>query len=522
MHSPDSTFTRGTAGGATKVEGDGARSRTRLRTELVLRVTGLAALVIALLLEFGLFAPANVGASGAVILRTDSIRGRASASLLGAIRTSLLSPGGVAITARATAQGAGASTAIVAGTVGRARSTAAARSLREAQPGALHLNATRVPGDTIRALWFAARQAGVPISWTDSAMRSAIAIDATAMIDPRGGVNVRVAAPNGSIVTVRDSIGLIDSLHAGAGGARVSVGRVSGSVVATVNGTRAFTPAPTAPIVRRLLVYAYAGWEAKFTVAALEERGWAVEVRYALGRNVTVTQGSPVAPDTARYAAVIALDSSVLPHVSAIRRYALAGGGVVIAGAAATVREFGNMLPGRAGVLQPGVPGGLQTDAPLIGVAWRPIMPDSDAAVIALSSRTTQRGARPAAAVVARRYGAGRVLESAYDGVWEWRMAGPEGGVEAHREWWSDLVRAVAFAPERVRMPADGASAHMRDMPGNAAPYADLWAGLGPPSAAPPTTLPSSMKWPWKGLLMFVTAASLVAEWASRRLRGAR
>lgn len=518
MHSPDNTFARGTAGG-TELLGGGTRSRTRLRAELVLRVVGLTALVIALLLEFGVFTPASSVASGAVIIQTDSARGSASASLLRAVRASLLNPRSDGSTSTTgTGTGAGTNT----DTLGRTATTAGARSRPDAQPGALHLNATRVPGDTTRALWFAARQAGVPISWTDSAGRGAIAIDASAMVDPRGGVNVRVAAPNGSVVTVRDSIGLIDSLRAGAGGARVTVGRVSGSVVATANGTRAFTSAPAAPIVRRLLVYGQPGWEAKFTVAALEERGWTVEVRYALGRNVTVTQGAPVAPDTARYAAVIALDSSALPHVAAIRRYALAGGGVVIAGAAATVREFGNMLPGRAGALQPGVPGGLQTDAPLSGVAWRPIVPDSDAAVIALSSRTAERGSVPAAAVVARRYGAGRVLESAYDGVWEWRMAGPEGGPEAHREWWSELVSAVAFAPEPLSRAADGVPAQMRDMPGSSAPYADLWAGLGPPSAAPPAPLPSSTKWPWEGLLMFVTAASLVAEWASRRLRGAR
>ncbi|MGV3711199.1 MAG: hypothetical protein ACO1Q7_20430, partial [Gemmatimonas sp.] len=313
------------------------------------------------------------------------------------------------------------------------------------------------------------------------------------------------------------------------GGATLAAGRIAGALRATTDAGTASALTPAPPEIRRALVFGSPGWESKFTVAALEERGWKVDVRYAIGKNVTVTQGDPAAPDTARYAIVIALDSSALPHIGAVRRYVNSGGGLIISGSAVTLREWTSLLPARAGERQPGVPGGLETEQPLAGVTWRPLIPDSNAAVIAYNPRTSSAelaaGARSLgkapgrpASVVARTYGAGRVVLSGYDGLWEWRMAGPEGSVDAHRTWWANLVSAAAFIPT----PDEGPGVNTMDAPGDAAPLADAHARLGAPGAVPVVTASAGARVNWELLLAAAACGLLVAEWASRRLRGAK
>ncbi|MEP6836388.1 MAG: hypothetical protein ABJB74_23565 [Gemmatimonas sp.] len=453
----------------------------RVRIERALRLTAFAALAVALVSVSEALRGTSASANAPVVFRVDSVPSNDSPSLLGLINTSLRDRG----------------------------------ALR-----AVHLAAFSVPSDTNRALLTAARSAGIPVSWTDSIKGGAVAVEVRALIDPKGGYSLRVAAPNITPVSFRDSLGLIDSVTTANGGASVVVGRVAGSVAASARSATAVATAPAPATIRRILVFAEPGWEGKFTVAALEERGWDVEVRYAIGKNVTVTQGAPVAPDTSRYSAVVALDSSVLPHIPAIRRYAQSGGGVVIAGAATTLREFGAMLPGRVGDRQPGVPGGLETDTPLVGLGWRPITPDSDAAIIARNSRVAAR--KSVAAVVARRFGAGRVVESAYDGVWEWRMAGPDGSVDAHRAWWSSLVSAAAYAPEQS-LGADGKEVgQFSDAPGRTAPLADVMVRLGRSTPMPASTVQMHRSVNWDVSLAMLAMLCLLAEWASRRLRGAK
>jgi hypothetical protein len=51
------------------------------------------------------------------------------------------------------------------------------------------------------------------------------------------------------------------------------------------------------------------------------------------------------------------------------------------------------------------------------------------------------------AMIAARRLDAGRVMQVGYDETWRWRMAGGDESTAAHREWWSRLVAAVAYAP---------------------------------------------------------------------------
>lgn len=458
------------------------REQMRTRVELALRVVALLALVIAFLLVLDVFGSSAKSAGAPAVFRTDSAK--KGASLISLIRQSLLNGASNGATLRP-----------------------------------VHYLASQVPSDTNRALMSAANVAGIAVSWTDSTKDGAVALESRALVDPRGGYSLRVAAPNGALVAIRDSLGLIDSVRAAGGGGTVVVGRLAGTVSAASLSARASVAAPAPHTIRKILLFAEPGWEAKFTTAALEERGWTVEARYAIGKNVAVTQGAPIAPDTSRYAAVIALDSSAASHAAAIRRYALSGGGVIIAGPATTLREFGNMLPGRAGERQPGVPGALETETPLMGLAWRPITPDSDAAIVARSPRN---GNTNSASIVARRFGAGRVVESAYDGVWEWRMAGPDGSIDAHRQWWSSLVSSVAFAPGLVGENFGVESLRVPDAPGSAAPYADARARLGKSSAMPTIEANVASGTPWELILMLVAVVSLLAEWGSRRLRGAR
>ena len=462
----------------------GRRHALRERAEFAFRVVALVSLVVAVLVVAGVFNLRDSNAKSAVLFEASSNAKTSQPTLPSLVQNLIVS---------------------------------------EKRLPALHVRASRVPGDSTRALLSAANAIGIPVTWTDSTKNAAVAIEATALIDPKGGVALRAAAPAGAALAFRDSLGLIDSVRVHAGGGTITVGRVAGSVTATSIGAAAQTAAPTPIAVRRILLIGEAGWESKFTMAALEERGWIVDARYALGRNVSVTQGEPLVPDTARYAAVVALDSTALPQVAAIRRYVQSGGGLLLAGSATTLREFSDLLPGSAGVLQAGVPGGLGTDTPQQEFSWRPITPDSNTLVIARSTRATT-GGNNAATIVARRFGAGRVVEVAYSDVWQWRMSGPDGSVDAHRQWWSALVAQVAYAPDATNA-SNGESANnfSDDRPGNAAPYADMMARFGKSIALPNTITASTDRGRfWDAMLLMIAVASLLMEWTSRRLRGAR
>ena len=116
-------------------------------------------------------------------------------------------------------------------------------------------------------------------------------------------------------------------------------------------------------------------------------------------------------------------------------------------------------------------------------------------------------------AAAARRHSAGRVLQHGYADTWRWRMSGGNDSVDEHRRWWTSAVASVAYAPRIVLPRVDET---------NAAPLAALAAALGP--AADPRVASSRSServlsiWWLFGLL----SVSLIAEWASRRLRGAR
>jgi len=116
--------------------------------------------------------------------------------------------------------------------------------------------------------------------------------------------------------------------------------------------------------------------------------------------------------------------------------------------------------------------------------------------------------------IAARRLDAGRVMQLGYDETWRWRMGGGDESAAAHRAWWSRLVAAVAYAPLVPR----GSRLTSVDE----TPLASLVDAIGPSTPMEGRTSPhrDSTRLDW--MLFILIAASLLTEWTSRRLRGAR
>lgn len=337
-----------------------------------------------------------------------------------------------------------------------------------------------------------------------------VAITAEQVADPRGGELLALAAPGGSTALLRDAVGPIDSLTTGANGAQLIVPRDAitdpgrDSLRAIIGGgdtTGARQPSPAT--VRPLFVVGAAGWEAKFTVAALEERGWRVDARLMVAPGVFVGS-APASLDTATVAAVIAFDTTVASLGSAISQFVRDGGGLVLAGNAANARNVSALAPGRPGVRVPAV----TVVADTLGIAsagWLPIVQ------LTPDAQVVQRRGRDAA-IAARRVGAGRVLQVGYDETWRWRMAGGPGSAARHRAWWAGIVSTVAYAP-------GGSDSTSVTSPFLAAPRADVTQALGEPRASPASMRGWSPDPRWLLAAIFLL---LLVEWSSRRTRGLR
>jgi hypothetical protein len=256
-----------------------------------------------------------------------------------------------------------------------------------------------------------------------------------------------------------------------------------------------------------VLVLGTAGWEARYVIAALEESGWSVDARLTIGPALVVRRGSPVPIDTARYAAVIALDSAASGDTRRLAAYARSGGGIILSGVAAALGALRDVAPGRPGVrIRPAV---LSFTA---GEPRRALGFVSMSGVREDALVLEARDGRPV--VAARRAALGRVLQIGYDETWRWRMQGGDAGPESHRRWWSAAVAATARRTAAVRESSGSVA-------GAGAPRAAISAALGPASAAPDLDSRSAPRHgpdPW---LLIAGSLLLLAEWTSRRLRGA-
>jgi hypothetical protein len=366
----------------------------------------------------------------------------------------------------------------------------------------LQLDQTPAPAyrDWIRAL----SHSGTRLTWMGDLPSAAVTVEPVP--SPRGGFTVLAAAPTANRVSIEDELGLIDGENAAAGGTRFFVPSASGAVTAKVGGTAARASLPDSVRLGRVLVIGTANWETKFVTAALEEDGWKVDADVRVAPGANVTQGTFSQIDTARYSAVIALDASAASRASDIARYASSGGGVVLAGATASLEAFAPIRAGTVGRIQS--PSATEDEPGSVTAASLSVAPvvslRPDAIVIA-----SENGLMTSAA---RRHGAGRVLQTGYIDTWRWRMSGGPNSPAEHRRQWTGAVASVAYAPT-VR--SSGTAA-------DDAPIAGLTAALGPSSQRPAATLASAAGSISLWLLFAILSLSLLGEWASRRLRGSR
>jgi len=368
----------------------------------------------------------------------------------------------------------------------------------------LDLRLDGVPRSEERDWLHALARAGTSVRWSSRSSLPALALEAEPRTDPVGGVTARIAAPIGAQVQVRDAASLIASIVLTARGATITIPIASQPLFVRVGDSRAAVASRDSLLPRRVVVLARGGWEAKFVIAALEERGWLVDARLSVAPGIDVTQGAPGALDTARVAAVIALDSTADQDASRIAAFVRSGGGLVLEPEAAARPAFAALAAGGVAPRERPRTLAFADSAPRRALTLSAIAPlRVDAVAI------ERRDGRVAAA--ARRVGAGRVIQLAYDESWRWRMSGGDGAVEAHRRWWTQVVGAAAY-----RALGSTSIASVDD----AAPLASLYTALGAPHSA--RDLPATNGRGGLRLWMILAlGAMLLAEWGSRRLRGA-
>lgn len=380
---------------------------------------------------------------------------------------------------------------------------------------------TSAARDSLAAL----SRAGVTVSW-DGAL-APVAAMAEPIREPDAGWRVSVVAESGAVL--HDALGAIDSLGIGSGagsaggaggaaGGSVRVAGVRGALGVREGGTTALLATPMAAELRRVLVFGRAGWESKFTIAALEEAGWEVDARLRLSDTLFTTQGRSTSADRARHAAVVVLDTAVGRFSPSIARFVRGGGGLVMAGEGAGAPSLRALAPARVARVVAPESRSFEGIEPLHALplhllaSLRP-----DAATLAMHDG--------APAIVARRVGSGRVVQAGYAETWRWRMQAEGRSVEEHRAFWSRLVGAAArvergedATDDDAMVAADSTEAQepVHTMP---SPLAEVVQALGPPTSAslgagaPAASIP----W-WIGPLALLL---LVGEWASRRARGA-
>lgn len=389
---------------------------------------------------------------------------------------------------------------------------ALAQVVADPQRASLHVNLRDVPNATVRATLHAAALAGVVVSWSAKASLSPMVLSVLPLADPMGGRVVRVAAPDGTPLALSDSLGWLDSTVTARGGVTWPLGGNARNVSVSSPTASARAQAPVLAPLKRIRMFAAPGWEARFAMRALEDAGWSVDAAFSIAPRVNLTAGAPATIDTARYAAVIALDSSAWTSASAIAAFVRSGGGLVLFPDAARGSALSAVRIGVPGGPLAGVPGAFALDAPREGLRMRPILSARSDAVI------LERSTRPGTpvAMAAFRLGSGRVVQVGWENSWEWRMLGGENAVAEHRDWWRGLLHRTAHVSVAAPVAA-------LPLPGERAPYADLVARLGAPVEEPPAGIAAdrtpSPPPPW---LFAVAALALLAEWWSRRLRGAR
>lgn len=370
-------------------------------------------------------------------------------------------------------------------------------------------------GSTTRDSLGAVARAGRPITWSGEV--AAMAASAEPVREPGDKWRIAVVAP--TRVMVRDSLGPLDSLDAPGGVLTTMAARAA--ILVTSGATEARVLPRDQVTLGRVAVFSRAGWEPRFAMAALEEAGWEIDAHITLGRDRDVLQGQ-TALRRSRHSAVVVFDTASLRReAAAIARFVREGGGVVLAGEAARadVPAIRSVAGARVVALEPPETRSFAGHEPTHALPLHAL-----GALRADAVLVEDREGTPA--VVARRVGAGRIIQLGYADTWRWRMEGEGRAVEEHRAYWSRLVGLAAAAMTVPRAASqtgspDASHTAWQDSPGalDAAPLASLTHALGPASPGVAATTNRGPALPlWLGPLILL---ALLGEWASRRGRGA-
>jgi len=363
-----------------------------------------------------------------------------------------------------------------------------------ADPERVHVALDRVP-DRPFVDWLAALDAaGVRVTWSGAI--AGTAMEAWRAPDPSGDVVVMSSSSDSAIRVVADELGPLDTLPTARAIYATRVRDVAGALSMRSGRQAAAIRIAASAAARRVLVIGAAGWEAKFVIAALEERGWLVDSRLRLSPDHVVSQGSRADPDTARWSALVLLDSASAESARGVERFVREGGGLVLAGDASRAPRAAPLVAWSAARRAVAPLGTAASDTTWRGLSRVPLVASARGAIELEPDK-----------VLARRHYAGRVVALGYDQTWRWRMAGGDESVASHRDWWSRLVAAsVKRDSEAIGV----------------APLAALHAALGAPSPAArvvPGVPARGVVSQWLGAIML---AALLVEWVLRRRRGAR
>ena len=369
-----------------------------------------------------------------------------------------------------------------------------------ANVNAVDLDVDAMPSSAERDLLVGIRRAGADVRWHGTP--AVLAIEVARVREPDDRARVLVVSSSTAPTALADSAGLLDTVRAGAG-ASIDAEAVVGDVRVEQGRFAARAGPPPSDKRRAVLVLGRPDWESKFVIAALTEAGWTVRASIPTAPGVSIRDADIQPIDTARYDAVVALDSSAVDLAAPIARFVAQGGGLIAEGSALSLDAFAPFAPARAGDR---IPGRILLAEDTVTRRDLPLRPLAALRPDAMSLERQPAGQ----SLAARRAGLGRVLAVGYDESWRWRMLGGNSGLSAHRRWWSAAVGSVA--PNHAPLASAG---------GSAAPVAALVSALGPPSAAlqdvsrePRNSLPI--------VLLALIAAALLAETGSRRFRGAR
>jgi hypothetical protein len=330
------------------------------------------------------------------------------------------------------------------------------------------------PSDTVRHQVAALVGAGVAVRWRDEGVPAQAGEVELDLGTGRGALRLA-----GSAVEAHDAAGPLGLVDGGL--------VIPGLVLPVRAGV-----VPSAELVpaRRALVVGTPSWESRWVVRGLESAGWSVEASLMLAPRLVAGRS---AIDTATFAVAIVLDRVDAAVARALLAFVRSGGGLVLGPGALSVPVLAQVAPGGVDSLErPTASLALPTDR--ADLAFRPVVRLRADAV----SLDTGR-------VAARREGQGRVVLIGDVETWRWALASDPGRT-AHSAFWVRVVEAARYRPLGHRMTGDPA------------PRASLVAAFGPPAEA---SAPAVPRWPWEAILVGMAFVGLLAEWASRRMRGA-